>query len=411
MRLFLLELKRLLKNRRSIAVVCFMLAFTIFMAWVPTSFIMSHDTAGNPLTGLDALAYDKNLEQGIAGTVTPEKVQQALITYQDVFARYNAETTFDLPDEAYDEINAVQGLLFDLGDLYPDKNGQTQPWLEIDPDEVTSYYETMPSARRSHLAGAIIPPCPAWAITFVDLYAQVDTPFNYVPGADATTLDYLILLSFVLLLCCALITAPVFSSDYQTGADDIQRCTKNGRARLGWTRVFASLLICGVLTSVCLALYWCISNSLYGWEVTDASAQMLALFGPLTPLPFDFGGLQILFSVLALLTILATVCAVLLLSSRLKNLVAATGCALLLCFLPVLVYMTLPAIVVDWVNTFLPSTGVALQACTLYATRYYNILHLGDLICWTPIATSIAGAVELVLFAALAVVSYVRRHA
>ena len=81
MRLFLLELKRLLKNRRSIAVVCFMLAFTIFMAWVPTSFIMSHDTAGHPLTGLDALAYDKNLEQGIAGTVTSEKVQQALITY------------------------------------------------------------------------------------------------------------------------------------------------------------------------------------------------------------------------------------------------------------------------------------------------------------------------------------------
>ena len=70
------------------------------MAWVPTSFIMSHDTAGNPLTGLDAPAYDKNLEQGIAGTVTPEKVQQALITYQDRLARGNAETTFDLSDEA-----------------------------------------------------------------------------------------------------------------------------------------------------------------------------------------------------------------------------------------------------------------------------------------------------------------------
>lgn len=410
MRLFLLELKRLLKNRRSIAVVCFMLAFTIFMAWVPTTYLTSIDTHGNAYTGLDALASNKASGEGIAGTVTPEKVQQALTTYQEVFARYDAETTFDLPDEAYDEINAVQGLLFDLGDLYPDKNGQTQPWLEIDPDEVTSYYETIP-LRVAAISQAQYSAVSGVGDYFVDLYAQVDTPFNYVPGADATTLDYLILLSFVLLLCCALITAPVFASDYQTGADDIQRCTKNGRARLGWTRVFASLLICGVLTSVCLALYWCISNSLYGWEVTDASAQMLALFGPLTPLPFDFGGLQILFSVLALLTILATVCAVLLLSSRLKNLVAATGCALLLCFLPVLVYMTLPAIVVDWVNTFLPSTGVALQACTLYATRYYNILHLGDLICWTPIATSIAGAVELVLFAALAVASYVRRHA
>lgn len=410
MRLFLLECKRLLKSRRSIVLLLFMLSFSVFMAWVPTSYLTSFDTHGNAFTGLDALANDKVSGEGIAGTVTPEKVQQALTTYQEVFARYDAETTFDLPNEAYGEINPIQQLLFDLGDLYPDGSGHTQAWLAIDPDDISTYYETIP-LRVAAISQAQYPAVSGVGDYFAELYAQVDTPFNYVPGADATTLDYLILLSFVLLLCCALITAPVFASDYQTGADDIQRCTKNGRARLGWTRVFASLLICGVLTSVCLALYWCISNSLYGWEVTDASAQMLALFGPLTPLPFDFGGLQILFSVLALLTILATVCAVLLLSSRLKNLVAATGCALLLCFLPVLVYMTLPAIVVDWVNTFLPSTGVALQACTLYATRYYNILHIGDLICWTPIATSIAGAVELVLFAALAVVSYVRRHA
>ena len=94
-----------------------------------------------------------------------------------------------------------------------------------------------------------------------------------------------------------------------------------------------------------------------------------------------------------------------------KNLVAATGCALLLCFLPVLVYMTLPAIVVDWVNTFLPSTGVALQACTLYAMRDFGLLQIGPVLCWLPIAMSVCAAVELVLFAALTVASYVRRHA
>lgn len=410
MRLFLLELKRLLKSRRSIVIACFMLAFTIFMAWVPTTYLMSHTTEGGTVTGLDALAYDKALEAGIAGTVTSEKVQQALITYQDVFARYDAETSFDLPDEAYDEINAVQGLLFDLGDLYPDENGQTVPWLEIDPADVTDYYETIP-LRVAALSQAQYPAVPGVGDYFTDLYAQVETPFNYAPGADATTLDYLVLLAFVLLLCCALFTAPVFASDRQTGADDIQRCTLHGRARLGWTRVFASLFICGVLTGVCLALYWLISDSLYGWEITDASAQMLTLFGPLVPLPFDFSELQILFSALALLTILATTSAILLLSARMKGLVAATGAALLLCFLPILVYMIAPAWLADWLNTFLPSTGVALQASTLYATRTYNILHLGGLICWTPVAVTLAAIVELLLFAVLAVTSHVRRHA
>lgn len=410
MRLFLLECKRLLKSRRSLVLVAFMLAFTVFMAIVPTTYLTSFDTQGNVFTGSDALACDKALGADIAGAVTPEKVEQALITYQDVFARYNAETTFDLPNEAYAEINPIQQLLFDLGDLYPDGNGHTQAWLAIDPDDISTYYETIP-LRVGQLAAAQYPAVPEVGAYFTDLYKAVDTPFNYVPWADATTLDYLVMLAFVLLLCCALITVPVFASDYQTGADDIQRCTKNGRARLGWTRVFASLLICGVLTSVCLALYWCISNSLYGWEVTDASAQMLALFGPLTPLPFDFGGLQILFSVLALLTILATVCAVLFLSSRLKNLVAATGCALLLCFLPVLIKMIAPAAASDWINTFLPSSGVALQACTLYALRDFGLLQIGPVLCWLPIAMSVCAAVELVLFAALTVASYVRRHA
>lgn len=410
MRLFLLECKRLLKSRRSLVLVAFMLAFTVFMAIVPTTYLTSFDTQGNVFTGSDALACDKALGADIAGAVTPEKVEQALITYQDVFARYNAETTFDLPNEAYAEINPIQQLLFDLGDLYPDGNGHTQAWLAIDPDDISTYYETIP-LRVGQLAAAQYPAVPEVGAYFTELYEAVDTPFNYVPWADATTLDYLVMLAFVLLLCCALITVPVFASDQQTGADDIQRCTKNGRVRLGATRVCASLLICGTLSGLCFTLYWIISNSLYGWEVTEASAQMLSLFGPLVPLPFNFGELEVLLSVLAWLTILATVCAVLLLSARMKNLVAATGCALLLCFLPVFIKMIAPAAASDWINTFLPSSGVALQACTLYAMRDFGLLQIGPVLCWLPIAMSVCAVVELVLFAALTVASYVRRHA
>ncbi len=35
------------------------------------------------------------------------------------------------------------------------------------------------------------------------------------------------------LLFCVVIAVLVFSADYQSGADDILRCTRHGRSRLG----------------------------------------------------------------------------------------------------------------------------------------------------------------------------------
>lgn len=275
---------------------------------------------------------------------------------------------------------------------------------------MSDYYERIPTHIQS-LLDSQYPTDPTPGEYFVELYERVETPFTYEPGVDTTTLDYLMLLALVLLFCCALITAPVFTNDYQSGADDIQRCTRHGRMRLGIVRLTATLSICGVLSAGCLALYWFVSNSLYGWELLDTSAQMLSLFSPISPLPFDYGQLQIVLSLLALLTILATVSTILLLSSRMKNLVAVTFAALALCILPIIVYMIAPSGIVDWLLTLLPSSGVALQTSTLYALRNFHLLNIGSIHCWTPIATSIANAIELVLFAVLAVASYVRRHA
>ena len=410
MRLFFLECKRILKTRRSLVLGLFMLLFTLFMAYMPTTYLVSITPDEERLTGLDALAYDKEIQQGIAGTVTPEKVEDALVTFQDVYTRYHATTSLDLPDAAYAEVNAVQPLLNGLGDIFSDKNGQPTPWLNIDPALVGDYYETIPTRIQS-LLDMQYPNDPTAGEYFVNLYDAVETPFTYEPGIDTTTLDYLVLLALVLLFCCALTTAPIFTSDYQSGADDIQRCTRHGRRRLGAVRLAAALSICGLACAFCFALYWSVSNCLYGWELLDTSAQMLALFSPTAPLPFNYGELQIVLSLLALLTILATVCTILLLSARMKNLVAVTFAALALCILPIIVYMIAPSGILNWLLTLLPSSGVALQTSTLYALRNFDLLSIGSIHCWVPIAMSVTSAVELVLFAILALVSYVRRHA
>ena len=65
-------------------------------------------------------------------------------------------------------------------------------------------------------------------------------------------MDYQTLLSLLLTPLCAVIAAPVFASDVQTGAQDIQPCTKNGGLVLAAcvSKAFsirAAYLLCGVV--------------------------------------------------------------------------------------------------------------------------------------------------------------------
>ena len=53
MRLFFLECKRILKTRRSLVLGLFMLLFTLFMAYMPTTYLVSITPDEERLTGLD----------------------------------------------------------------------------------------------------------------------------------------------------------------------------------------------------------------------------------------------------------------------------------------------------------------------------------------------------------------------
>ena len=56
---------------------------------------------------------------------------------------------------------------------------------------------------------------------------------------------------------------------------DIYRCTKYGRVKFAVTKLLSALLICGTVFSLCAVVFLLVSNSLYGWECTKTSIQML----------------------------------------------------------------------------------------------------------------------------------------
>lgn len=409
MRLMKLELKRVLKTRSTLILLTLSLVLSLVMAYIPTTFsyVSYLDDDGNTikLLGLDAVQYLKTLQSDTAGTVTPQKVRQAVEAYQTCLTKYGVENTYDLPDGVYEaDILPYAPLLHGVREAFADPNTGIAPSLmDIDPEKVDDFYGAC-EARLDSLMKLEQENHPAAQEAAKRLYSRVETPYQLYPGYTTDAMDYQLLLSFLIVLFCAVIAAPIFTSDYQTGADDIYRCTKYGRMKFAVTKLLSALLICGTAFSLCAVVFLLVSNSLYGWECTKTSIQMLYSIVNLPNL--NLGQLQWICAGGYLLCLLATVSFTLFLSSKLQNVVASLAVALVCCILPVILYVALPSEIGQWIYTILPAGGVALQTSFLYTLVDFAFWNIGNLAIWTPYVMLGAYCVEIPLFLFLAVYSY-----
>lgn len=411
MRLLKLELKRVLKSRITVILLLAILAISAFMAYIPITFsyVTVWDEQGEKATllGLDAIAFDKQVQSVIAGPVTPALVREALTAYQECLAEYGVETTRDLPDGVYiRRLYPYSPLFKGIREVFADpKTGLAPSLLDVQPEQLDGYYDAI-AQHLSDLMKLEQPEHPAAQAAAEGLFRRVQTPYVFYPGYNSDAMDYQMLTAFLVLLLCAVITAPVFASDYQTGADDILRCTKLGRLRLAVVKISAALLISAVAFCISAGMYLVISDSLYGWACTKISIQLL--FSIVNLPNMSLWQLQLTCAAGYLLTLLATVSLTLLLSSRFHSVVSALAVSLLLCILPVVVCISLPEPISNWLLTILPAGGAALQGSLLYKLIDFSFLHLGKASVWMPFAMAAALIVEIPLFLYLAARSYCR---
>lgn len=413
MRLLRLEIKRIMKTRTTLVLLFMALVLSFVMAWLPTTFSYNtyKDAAGNTvkLKGLKSIAHKKEVQADTAGIVSPEKVRRALERYQACLEKYGVENAYDLPDGVYEEeIYPFAPLVHGIREAFADPDTGVGPSIpEIDPEEVDRYYEVC-EERLASLMKMEQKKHPAAQAAAAAMYSRVEKPYLFFPGYSTDAMDYQILLGFLVLLFCTVIAAPVFTSDYQTGADDILRCTKYGKAKFAATKVVSALLICGICFSLCAVVYILVSDSLWGWECTGTSIQMLYSIVNLPDM--DIGQLQVFLAASGLLCLLAAVSFTLFLSSKFTNTVASLSTALLFCVLPMILYMALPEEIGNYVYTILPAGGNGLQSSMLYALVDFNYWNIGDIAVWVPHVMLGAYAIEIVLFVGLTVYSYTRHR-
>ena len=411
MRIFRLELKRVLKSRLTWILLALALLLSVLLAWLPTTYCYSNytDEAGNEihLTGLSSIAYEKEQQADTSGIVTPERVREAVEIYQACLTAYGVTESYNLPEGVYErEILPISPLLHGVKEAFADPDtGMAPIIMEIDPAQIDDFYSVC-EARIASLMAMEQPNSPAARRKAAEMYQKVGKPFEVYPGINSTILDYQYIMGFLVLLFCVVIADPVFSADYQSGADDILRCTRYGRVKLGIAKLLVSLFISGTAFFICAVVHIVAANSLFGWECTKTSIQML--YSIVTLADGNIGEIQRLVAAAGLLSVLASVSFTLFLSSKCKSTVASLASALVFCIAPVVVAMTVPGALSTWLCSILPASGTSIQARTLYAITDFQFLSLGGLAVWTPHAMIAACIVEIPLFSLLAVRSYCR---
>lgn len=415
MNLYRLEFKRVCKTRMTAILLALALVLSVLMAYIPVTFVgwTELDAAGNKVTYTGLAAIQKKREHQVSGTITAEVLQEGLAAYQRVFRQYDAKNINGVPAAVfYAELSQYQPFVNDAKEAFADqKTGIAPGVMELTAEDMTQFYQQLPlrlasviKMENSGNAG-----CEAALELAQKKFAKVKTPFTYYFGVTPDAIEYETLLLFLITLICAVIAAPVFSTDAQTGAQDIQLCTKHGGARLAGIKLAAELTITGAAFFVCGVVWIVVTNTLFGWEGTKTSVQWL--FSVTSLLPLTAGQLQWVNLLGMLVLFLAEIAFVLAASVWAKNNLTAMAVSFASVLLPLIVYVVLPKPLNAWVEALFPGSGIALSSNLLYRLTGFDFFLLGEHAWFQADVLLALAPVKILLFLALALWGYRRKTA
>ena len=150
MRIFILEMRKILRTRITWILLLVALLFSALMAYLPVTFegVSCRGDSGEriELSGLAAVRYMKEEGAEISGEVTTEKITQAVQEYQSALKEYGVTDSFELPEDVYyDRLMIYQPFVHGVREVFSDeKTGMAPGFLDLSLDEVGTFYEKAP---------------------------------------------------------------------------------------------------------------------------------------------------------------------------------------------------------------------------------------------------------------------------
>ena len=405
MRLYYLEMKRLIRTKSVWILMIAMVVLAAVMAYVPVTFIRAYKTdAGNvqAVTGVQAVKISKETRKDMEGEVTEEKIRQAIRVLNEMYQEYGSSFMEEVPADVYAEkiypIMPVLNIIEQV--LAPDgKNLYNMEAFDVKEEDAATIYEKY----REEIQG--LSQNPELVKEMQKISGSVKTPFTYESGMTLETVDYYTIYLFLVMFAFIVIASPVYAAEYQTGADDVIRCTKNGRVRIAVTKILVTFTL-AVATFVASLTFVAVLYILYGGSGFGTSIQMGYVFY----LPaLTIGSMLKLQIAGGVLFTLATVSFVLFLSSKCKNVQTALISAFGIAILPMILNMAGNNNVLNIMRCILPTGGFGLINGLQSELMARNFALVAGHYIWLPYILLVAAAVAVPVFVGLTIVSYCRR--
>ena len=406
MRLYYLEMKRLIRTKSVWILMIAMVVLAAVMAYVPVTFIRAYKTdAGNvqAVTGVQAVKISKETRKDMEGEVTEEKIRQAIRVLNEMYQEYGSSFMEEVPADVYAEkiypimpvLNVIEQVLVPDG-----KNLYNMEAFDVKEEDAATIYEKY----REEIQG--LSQNPELVKEMQKISGSVKTPFTYESGMTLETVDYYTIYLFLVMFAFIVIASPVYAAEYQTGADDVIRCTKNGRVRIAVTKILVTFTL-AVATFVASSLtFVAVLYILYGGSGFGTSIQIGYVFY----LPaLTIGSMLKLQIAGGVLFTLATVSFVLFLSSKCKNVQTALISAFGIAILPMILNMAGNNNVLNIMRCILPTGGFGLINGLQSELMARNFALVAGHYIWLPYILLVAAAVAVPVFVGLTIVSYCRR--
>ena len=395
MRLYYLEMKRLIRTKSVWILMIAMVVLAAVMAYVPVTFIRAYKTdAGNvqAVTGVQAVKISKETRKDMEGEVTEEKIRQAIRVLNEMYQEYGSSFMEEVPADVYAEkiypimpvLNVIEQVLVPDG-----KNLYNMETFDVKEEDAATIYEKY----REEIQG--LSQNPELVKEMQKISGSVKTPFTYESGMTLETVDYYTIYLFLVMFAFIVIASPVYAAEYQTGADDVIRCTKNGRVRIAVTKILVTFTL-AVATFVASSLtFVAVLYILYGGSGFGTSIQMGYVFY----LPaLTIGSMLKLQIAGGVLFTLATVSFVLFLSSKCKNVQTALISAFEIAILPMILNMAGNNNVLNIMRCILPTGGFGLINGLQSELMARNFALVAGHYIWLPYILLVAAAVAVPVF-------------
>ena len=316
------EFLKILRKKSTLIVMAVSLILTGFLFGLPLIQFQIYDQDG-VIKGAKGIAYEKEQFAALSVPLSEEYVAETIQEVQGLFENpdnigTDGNEQFLVGDAYWNGVAPREKLLNLIADTYssPNDSWGYNHLPELDVREGKTFYQAMKGKIQAMLDS------PSRALSdeqkeyWGGMADKVDTPLQYgYYGGWEIIISSFELLMFALLAIC-IVTAPVFSGEYQAGTDAVILSAKYGKTRLTTAKIAASLLF-GTAAFILHVVVACglplAAFGIDGWNLP------LQIANTTVPYPYTFLQAVLINIGIIYLVLLAMIGLTLLLSAKMKS--------------------------------------------------------------------------------------------